>query len=53
MGWSVETNGSKYMIGIFNKTSQNYKSFEITSISTSERHEIVVIISLAKDPGII
>lgn len=49
----MDTNGSKYMMGIFNKTSQNYKSFQITSVSTSERHAVVVITSLAKDPGII
>lgn len=53
MGRPVDTNGSNYMIGIFNKTSQNNKSHQITSIGTSERHVIVVIVSLAKDPGII
>ena len=53
MARPVETNGSNYMVGILNKTSENNKSPQITTSTTSERHVIVVIINLAKDLGII
>lgn len=44
-GWSVDTNGSKYMDLVFlAKLAKIIITFQITSISTSERHAIMIVI---------